>query len=434
MWKKCILPVLLVFVLLAGTAAPAAAAAQEKIDPRLNAAEHNAYMRGSEDGLFYPDRVVSRAEAVQILYSFLAEKPEAVPTFSDVSPENWYAPAVGTLEYLGLLSTPAGGMFYPNQPMTRGELARLLSQFVPEAQPRQIFFDVPVSHPICAAVCGTAAYGLFSGYPDGGFHPDNQLTRAEAAVIFNKLVKRTPDHGTIDIAIRTGLFPDLPPSHWAYDQIMEATVSHRHWRLPDGGEGWISYQIEPSRIGEGLHVINGGLYLVRNGYFVRSTTVDGLLFGPDGRYTCGSADLDGKLMEIIQSRTNSSMSQEQKLKVLYEYCRDNFTYLKRPLVTREQTGWEVSYAEEMIRLGKGNCFSYSALFCLLARQLGYPAYTVVGGLGKNADPHGWVEIVMDGTVYIFDPELEWYYLHSRGNSSYNLFKMDAASPAFTYTR
>ena len=128
------------------------------------------------------------------------------------------------------------------------------------------------------------------------------------------------------------------------------------------------------------------------------------------------------------------MTRDQKLRALYNYVRDNFTYLRRPLVSKGQTGWEPAYAEEFLNLGRGNCYSFSATFCLLARELGLPAYTVVGGLGRSASPHGWVEINLDGTVYMFDPQLEWRYLHDYGRTGYNLFMMLPSRARFTYIR
>ena len=65
-------------------------------------------------------------------------------------------------------------------------------------------------------------------------------------------------------------------------------------------------------------------------------------------------------------------------------------------MSKGQTGWEAAYAEEFLNLGRGNCYSFSATYCLLARELGLPAYTVVGGLGASNSPHGWVEMELDG--------------------------------------
>ena len=80
------------------------------------------------------------------------------------------------------------------------------------------------------------------------------------------------------------------------------------------------------------------------------------------------------------------------------------------------------------------CFSFSSLFCLLARNIGQPAYTVIGGLGKNASPHGWVEIMLDGNNYMFDPQLEWSYVHDYGRKSHNLFKVFPQNTGHTYKK
>ena len=179
---------------------------------------------------------------------------------------------------------------------------------------------------------------------------------------------------------------------------------------------------------------NGRLYCVSNSQFLRSASQEGFYFDNEGRYTTGDNELDLNLNALVDQLTTPSMTRDQKLRALYNYCRDNFSYLKRPLVEAGRTGWEPEYAASFLSLKKGNCYSFSALFSLLAREIGQPAYTVVGGLGKNASPHGWVEIKLDGTVYIFDPQLEWRYVHDYGRKSHNLFKFLPAKSPHLYTK
>lgn len=437
MYKQRLSAILLSAALITTAISPALAAGYPEAEnlPALNTTQHDKFMDGSSDGLFHPAQLLSRCEAAQILYQLLSEKPAFVSTFSDVPTDAWYASAVGALEGLGLLEMPEDGLFRPEQPITRAEFAVLLSHFTPEGWPSHDFVDVTGDHPAYEAICSTTAYGLFSGYPDGSFHPDDGITRAEAATVFNKLLGRAPDAGTIDISPNTRFFPDLPTDHWAYYQIMEATISHQYITAPEGEEWWTTLTFEPTALSDGYHLIDGQLYRVKDGAFVRSATLDGFTFGADGQYTCGSDSLDAQLVQIVKNNTTSAMTQEQKLRALYEYCRDNFTYLKRPLVSKEQTGWEVSYAEEFLRLGKGNCYSFSALFCLLARQIGYGAYTVVGSLGgQNGGPHGWVEIPMDGVNYMFDPQFEWRNHYQYGKTQVNLFKMNPNNTPFVYIR
>ena len=399
----------------------------------LNDWDHTKYMDGSEDGLFYPNRDMTRAEAAQILYGLLAEKPTAHASYSDVAQGMWYTEAVETLGGMGVLDCPAGSAFRPNAAISRGEFALMLSHFIAGTGELETFPDVPVGSRFYEAVGATAAEGLFTGYEDGTFHPDAALTRAQATVVFNHLLDREPDTSTIDTSPNVRLFPDVPTSHWAYDAIMEATISHTY-TTSQGHEVWAQVTAEPSALADGFHRINGRLYRVQNGMFVHSTTVDDFTYDDQGRYTTGSAALDTKLNNIVETYTNSSMTRDQKLRALYNYVRDNFSYLKRDLVSKGSTGWEPAYAEEFLRLGRGNCYSFSATFCLLARELGLPAYTVVGGLGQSASPHGWVEINLDGTTYMFDPQLEWRYLHDYGRSGYDLFMVRPSQARFIYVR
>jgi len=57
----------------------------------------------------------------------------------------------------------------------------------------------------------------------------------------------------------------------------------------------------------------------------------------------------------------------------------------------------------------GNCYVYAATFYEMTQALGYDSHQIVGYV-KNRNgglsPHSWVEIDMEGTTYVFDPEFE----------------------------
>ncbi len=63
---------------------------------------------------------------------------------------------------------------------------------------------------------------LIGGYGDGTFRPDSTITRAEAVTMLNKAIGRDAD--SIQTAYPNNPFSDLSPSHWAYNQILEAAV------------------------------------------------------------------------------------------------------------------------------------------------------------------------------------------------------------------
>lgn len=413
--------------------------------------EHVGYMNGTGQGLFQPGREVTRAELAQMLNAIMMDFPEIVPSFSDVAWEAWYAPAVERVTGLGLM-TGTEGLFRPDAPATRAECAAALALLIPyEVAAAGSFPDVGTDHWAYEAISRTAAQGLLCGDDQGNFRPDDSLLRCEAAAVFNRLLGRKAD--VLAISRMAGLcsFSDVPATHWAYAEIVEATVSHRWTYNLDSSEGWISAEVSegpgadpvsypdppapaPSDTGlsDGPHRIDGRLYWVRNGEFVRNEQVNALYFDENGCYTTGNTELDERLNAIVEELTDDSMTRDEKLRAMYNYIRDNFRYLKRPLISKGQTGWEADYALYFLQNGKGNCYNFSAAYCLLCRELGLPAYVVVGSALNS--PHGWVEIELDGDTYMFDTQLEWRYLHDWGKTGYDLFKMPAGKTPFKYTR
>ena len=395
----------------------------------LRTGTHEKYMDGTASGRFEPSKPLTRAQAAALVYGLLEQPPVGFRQFPDVPANAWYAQAASALTDAGLFR--AGGGFRPGDPLTRAECALLLSHFLPPPDMPCWFTDVPMDDPACNEIFAAVSAGLLSGDPSGAFRPDDPLTRAEAAVVFNRLLGRNPDPARLAAMSGLRVFPDVPQNHWAYAQVMEASMTHECEPLEGTGyERWTTFIPEIPRIADGFHSIDGYLYLARGGQYVVSQTVGAFTFDAEGRYTTGNASLDSRLAAVVRAQTNDSMTRDQKLKALYDYVSRNFTYIKRGHVAKGQSGWEPAYADSFFADGRGNCFSFAAAFQQLARAVGVEARTVVGNLGKNRQVHGWVEIDLDGTTYVFDPELEMVY-RGRG-SSYNLFKITYQSAPFTY--
>ena len=402
-------------------------AVYEQQSSLLETVKHIKYMDG-DNGNFYPDKALTRAEACQILYTLLKQKQTPQKTFTDVSENDWYANAVCTLATMGLVEG-YGEDFQPQKEMTRAEFLAILNRIYPYDGTIQTFADVPGEHWAAQAISNAVEKGWI--YGEGNIYPDNTIKRQEVAVILNKVLNRKADKNIIaENTVRE--FFDVSPTHWAYYDILEASVAHEY-QYTEQYEVWTSFQKETLNIASGLYSKNGTLYYVeQNGSLARNKTIDGFTFGADGKYTTNSEILDNKLSEIIQSHTNSNMTQEQKLKVVHEYVRDNYNYLKRPFVQKGQTDWEKQYALDMLDMQKGNCYSFAALYYYLAKQIGYDAHAVIGTIGHEHSPHGWVEIAMDGTTYIFDAEMEMAY-RKRG-IYHDIFKKTYDNAPFLYIK
>ncbi len=176
----------------------------------------------------------------------------------------------------------------------------------------------------------------------------------------------------------------------------------------------IYYRVHVSNIGWMGWAKNGGnagtttLSLGVEAYQVKVVPKGSAAPGPtSGAYrdypiVSGNATLDG-IIDSVLDRTGRG----------YGALRNAFNYVAGyPYFSGSKypTGnWSVPFAIEMYNHGGGNCYRYAALFCWLARGLGYDANVVSGyvpSLSGGRAPHGWVEIRSGGTTYVCDPDMQ----------------------------
>ena len=151
-------------------------------------------MTGVSDRQFAPNAILSRAQAVQILYA-LAGGPtvSASNDFVDVNRGDWYADAVSWATANGVVSGMGKEMFGPNAPLTREQLALILYHYAQVAgyaphqggMAIQEFSDsASISGWALEAVQWAVNAGLISGTGGGMLDPDGTATRAQVAQIF----------------------------------------------------------------------------------------------------------------------------------------------------------------------------------------------------------------------------------------------------------
>lgn len=387
-----------------------------------------AYGDGGELPAFRPWREITRAQAAQMLLRLLPEETPAGASYTDVAPDAWYARAAETLGALGVVR-PGETEFLPEELVTRGEFVRYVASFFPLREDAELFADVPEDSPDAPYIRSARAAGWARGKEDGTFRPDEHVTRAEAAVLLNRALGREADREYID-SVHPAFYVDVSPSHWFYYDVMEASVAHGH----EGGR-WTGHTPREKVPADGFHLVDGWLYCYdsQRGDILRGESRGNFPFDAAGHFTSGSAELDAKLHAIVVSRTDSSMTQEEKLRALYLYTRDSFTYLRRPAYAFGATGFMQQDALNILNTGYGNCYSYASVLWYLTRWIGYDSVIYSGTVGSNRAPHSWVEIEMDGKTYIFDAELEMAYRRKK-RFDINLYKFYDYDNRWLYRR
>lgn len=191
------------------------------ISKQLNTDQDIAYMQGMADGRFYPASSVTRGQVAQIFYRLLKEqKVSSKSTFTDVPDTLWCAEAVNALASLGIVEGVGNGKFAPNQSITRAEFVTICARFTQVSASGETFTDVPASHWAFDAISTAASFGWVNGVGNGQFAPNQHITRAQAAVLLNRLLGRCMAGQSYENARQ---YPDIPQTHWAWKNICEAS-------------------------------------------------------------------------------------------------------------------------------------------------------------------------------------------------------------------
>ncbi|MCM3636526.1 S8 family serine peptidase [Sporosarcina luteola] len=150
---------------------------------------YKGQLKGFPGGTIRPYENITRAEAAAIIGRALGypEKATAV-AFKDVSPTSFAGGYIQALKEEKILSGFKDGTFKPEQKVTRGEMAILISNaFKLKSDNVNRFTD---SHPSMAsysAVNALVSAKITNGYTDGTFKPNDQMSRADFAVFLARV-------------------------------------------------------------------------------------------------------------------------------------------------------------------------------------------------------------------------------------------------------
>ncbi len=147
-------------------------------------------INGFTDGTFRPENNVTRAEFVKMLVAALKLEIGGAVQFDDVLPEDWHYAYIATAYNRGIV-TGVGTGFNPDGAITRQDASVIVYRAIMAgAEDTGVTFndeDVIADY-AKAAVAALSAKGIILG-SDGFFNPTNNMTRAEAATIIQRILQ-----------------------------------------------------------------------------------------------------------------------------------------------------------------------------------------------------------------------------------------------------
>lgn len=146
--------------------------------------------------------------------SFSVQAEASIQSFEDVSPTSPYWEMIENLQEKGLISGYPDGTFRPNEQISRKHVAQLLNnalKFEAKIGTEIHYKDVPKNHPYYDVILTVSQAGIFSGDSNGNFNPDAPITRIQLAKVLDL---------AFDLNINSfSYFSDVNRSHWGYTHV-----------------------------------------------------------------------------------------------------------------------------------------------------------------------------------------------------------------------
>jgi hypothetical protein len=213
-------------------------------DATLDKINHMAYIGGYEDGTIKPNNSITREEVAAIFYRLLSDDSKtkyqsSASSFADVESSRWSVEAIASLSRAGVIRGYEDGSFRPQNNITRAEFATIAARFDTTVYSGSNLFSDISGHWAQANINRAASLGWIQGYEDQTFRPDQNITRAEAITMINRILNRGIEDVN-DLLEGMNTFTDNQDTGaWYYLEIQEAANSHDYERKGSGRfESW----------------------------------------------------------------------------------------------------------------------------------------------------------------------------------------------------
>lgn len=196
---------------------------KEKIKEELVVNEEvveKGYIYGYIDGSFGPEKSVTRAELAAMLDRLLIlnNTQPGLVVFKDTD-GLWAQNNINRLANTNIVIGVGGGMFEPNRSITREEIAAMLCRALDLDEFSDVCMLIDIDNSFAKKDIAKAYNaGLITGYENYTFKPKDNITRAEAVVMLNRIFLNP------DSSEKENIFNDITRSMWYCSDVLKAIV------------------------------------------------------------------------------------------------------------------------------------------------------------------------------------------------------------------
>jgi len=250
---------------------------------------NKGFIGGYEDGTFRPDTPVSREEFTAFVNRSFAFTALGAAQFKDVAKTDWSYPDISKATAAGYISGYADGTFQPQKEISRQEVAVIIAILLDlkASSSADLFEDTNNSPEWSKSAIGAVKdHKIMDGYPNGTFQPKQSITRAEAVV-------------TLDRALEIKSSVTKPTS--------EETVTIRGVRGLD-------------------FVTNTSLIITKENTSVEPISVEGMAFAPNNLYVYDMVAKTESALNPGRENQNTSLMSPDQQHIFYKTNREETAF------------------------------------------------------------------------------------------------------------
>jgi len=186
------------------------------------------------------------------------EKSIVSTKFSDVGAADSNAVFINYVSQRGFINGFPDGTFHPSEGLTRAQAATVMvkAAALKTGDTGNLYKDVNAAHWAALYISAASKAGYISGFPDGTFHPDEKLTRAQAMSMLMRLC-------TVQTTDQLPVLEDMNSSHWAAKAMASALAAGMTGVSSDGKKVYPDAELSRAGLARALAILltkDPGLY------------------------------------------------------------------------------------------------------------------------------------------------------------------------------